>query len=43
MCVTVKEEEAQNLRERKLKFGGAWEVWKEGQVMKGKGNGTIIF
>lgn len=38
VCVTVKEEEVQNLRHRKLKWCGAWKVWWEGQIMERNGN-----
>lgn len=43
VCETVKEEEVQNLRHRKLKWGGAWKVWQEGQIMERNGNVLIIF
>lgn len=42
-CVTVKEEEFQNLRHRKLKWGGAWKLWQGGQIMERNGNVLIIF
>lgn len=43
VCVTVKEEEVQNLRHKKLKWCGAWKVWREGQIMERNGKVLIIF
>lgn len=34
VCVTVKEEGVQNLRHRKLRWGGAWKVWQGEQIME---------